>query len=213
MLCIHGPNGLSEIVESECRTFLDDYLSRTFDIFLLEIAGYFCLEQYNRLCMFDYADILLLLFFSLVEQPLASIGQVVVIQQEGPSALLSREVAAEAVVELVDVLFISEIVLVGCHSIEGELIEHDLYYLLVILGLILLSGRRIGLILLWLLLLLIVLLLFFLRRFLLFLCSLFLCSLFLRLGPRLTLLNLDPNAQQEDTRAISEQRSRLVEID
>lgn len=44
MFCIHGPNGLSEVVQRECGAFLDDYLGRSFDIFLLEIAGDFCLE-------------------------------------------------------------------------------------------------------------------------------------------------------------------------
>lgn len=44
MFCIHGPNGLSEIVKRERGAFLDDYLSRSFDIFLLEIAGDFCLK-------------------------------------------------------------------------------------------------------------------------------------------------------------------------
>jgi hypothetical protein len=48
--------------------------------------------------MLEYADVLLLLLFALVEQPLAGISQVIVIEQEGPSALLPGEVATETVV-------------------------------------------------------------------------------------------------------------------
>lgn len=158
--------------------------------------------------MFQYADILLLLLFALVEQPLAGISQVIVIQQEGPSALLSREVATEAIVELVNVFFINRILLVGCYSIERELVEHDLYYLLVILGLALLSSRGIGLILFGFFLLLIIFFLLLLRRFLLFLLS-----LFLRLGPRLAFLNLYSYSQKEDTISIGKQRCRFIEID
>lgn len=96
----------------------------------------------------------------------------------------------------------------SCYSVEGELVEHDLCYLLVILGFILLSSRWVGLILLRFFLFLIVLLLFLLRGFLLFLWS-----LFLRLGPRLTLFNLDPYAQKEDAITIGKQRGRFVEVD
>ncbi len=43
VFCIHGPDGLGEVVEGEGRALLHYDLGGTLDVLLLEVAGYFCL--------------------------------------------------------------------------------------------------------------------------------------------------------------------------
>ena len=42
---VHGPYGLYEIGKMKCGSFFGDNLCGSFDVFFLEIACYFCLEQ------------------------------------------------------------------------------------------------------------------------------------------------------------------------
>ena len=64
--------------------------------------------------MLIYLDIFLLFFLALVEEPLAGLSEIIIIQSEGSFALFFGKVATEAVVELLDVFLVDLfVVLIG----------------------------------------------------------------------------------------------------
>lgn len=95
------------------------------DVLLLEVAGYFCLQQDGVVAVLENADVFLLLLLALIEQPLACLSQVVVVERECSSAFLAGEVSAEAIIELVDVCLADVWVIAGRGGSEGECVEDD----------------------------------------------------------------------------------------
>lgn len=89
--------------------------------------------------MLIHLYILLLFFLALVEEPLAGLSEIIIVQCEGSFALLFGKVAAEAVIKLFNVFLVDFFVVLIGLSVQRELIKDNLQYFLIILILLLLG--------------------------------------------------------------------------
>lgn len=148
MVSVDGPEGLVDVGDAKSGAFPRDDFRGSLDVLLLKVASDFGLGQDHVVDLFVYLDVLLLLLLALIEEPLAGLRQVIVVEDEGSSALGATKVATEAVVELLDVFLVDVLIAVGSVGLEGELVEHDLQNFMIVLVLLFFSGRLLCLVLL-----------------------------------------------------------------